>query len=150
MREVAARDFPDRGIECGHRICDIADEEGDDSAEDEEGNQADKPNHDGDVRHCGKCLVVGDAHDNRPARCADRLRGEVHLRSFEFALKHLFLARHETRGEILVFAAVQFCDRRPLELVIAMVDELPLGTEDEYRAGLADLDLVKEVHDLGE
>ena len=91
-----------------------------------------------------------DVYDNRPPRRTDRLGGEIHRLSVELGFKHFVFAGHQARREILVFAAVQFRHGRLFEFVVVMIDELALGAKDEHRAGLADLDLVKEVHDLGE
>ena len=102
------------------------------------------------MRDGGECLVMRDIYNDRPARRTDRLGGEIHRLPVELGFKHFVLAGHEMCGEILVFAAVQLRDGRSRELVFVVVDELPVRTEDEHRAGLADLDLVKEVHHLGE
>ena len=150
MREVAARNLPDRGIERGHRGRDVADEEYDNAPENEEGDQADECNDERDVRDGSKCLVVRDVYNDRPARCTDRFGGEIHIRSVKLGFKHFVFAGHQACAELLVFAAVHLHDGRIFELMVVMVDELALRTKHEHSSIFADLDLVEQVHDLGE
>ena len=91
-----------------------------------------------------------DVYNDRPARCTDRFGGEIHRLSVKLGFKHFVLVGHQACAEILVLAAVHLHDGRIFELMVVVVDELALRTKHEHGSVLANLNLVKEVHDLGE
>ena len=150
VREIAAGGAAHHARKCGQRARDVADEQGDDAAEDKEGDETDGRDDDGDVCYGGECLVMRDIDDDRPACIADRLGGEVHLFAAELRLERLLPAGHQACGEFLVFSAVHLGHGGAGECIVVVVDELALWPEDKDRAGLADLHGIKELHDIGE